>query len=43
MLVPQKLSRREKELLEELASLGGNRLEDEKSFFARVKDAFKAD
>ncbi len=43
VLVPQKLSRREKELLEELASLGGSRVEDEKSFFARVKDAFKAD
>ena len=43
VLVPQKLSRREKELLEELGSLGGSRIEDEKSFFDRVKDAFKAE
>jgi len=43
VLVPQKLSRREKELLEELAALGGSRVEDEKSFFERVKDAFKAE
>jgi molecular chaperone DnaJ len=43
VLVPQKLSKRERELLEELARIGGDRVEEEKSFFERVKEAFKAD
>jgi molecular chaperone DnaJ len=43
VLVPQKLSKRERELLEELARISGDHVEEEKSFFERVKDAFKAD
>jgi molecular chaperone DnaJ len=42
VVVPAKLSRRERELLEEFAQIGGNRV-DERSFFDRVKDAFKVD
>jgi len=40
--VPTKLTRRERELLEEYAELRGDKIED-RSFFERVKDAFKAD
>jgi molecular chaperone DnaJ len=40
VVVPSKLSRRERELLEEYAHSGGNQIE-EKSFFDRVKDAFR--
>jgi molecular chaperone DnaJ len=40
--VPSKLARRERELLEEYAELRGDKIED-RSFFERVKDAFKAD
>jgi molecular chaperone DnaJ len=39
IVVPTKLSRKERELLEEFAGLGGDRV-DERSFFDRVKDAF---
>lgn len=39
VLVPTKLSRRERELLEEYASEGGSEIDD-RSFFERVKDAF---
>ncbi len=39
VLVPTKLSRRERELLEEYASIGGDDVDD-RSFFERVKDAF---
>ncbi|HZO93073.1 MAG TPA: molecular chaperone DnaJ [Candidatus Baltobacteraceae bacterium] len=42
VVVPTKLSKRERELLEEYASAGGDQVE-EKSFFERVKDAFRAD
>jgi molecular chaperone DnaJ len=42
VVVPTKISRRERELLEEYASAGGDQIE-EKSFFDRVKDAFRAD
>jgi molecular chaperone DnaJ len=42
VVVPSKLSKRERELLEEFAKLRGDRVED-RSFFDRVKDAFKAD
>ena len=42
VVVPQKLSRKEREVLEEFAQLGGDRI-DERSFFDRVKDAFKVD
>ncbi|MBV8602861.1 MAG: molecular chaperone DnaJ [Candidatus Eremiobacteraeota bacterium] len=42
VIVPSKLSKRERELLEEYASIGGDRIE-ERSFFERVKDAFKAE
>ena len=42
VVVPQKLSRKERELLEQFALLGGDRI-DERSFFDRVKDAFKVD
>jgi molecular chaperone DnaJ len=40
--VPQKLTKRERELLEEFASIGADRIDD-RSFFDRVKDAFKPD
>jgi molecular chaperone DnaJ len=39
VVVPTKLTRRERELLEEFARLGGDQL-DERSFIERVKDAF---
>jgi molecular chaperone DnaJ len=39
IVVPPKLSRKERELLEEFASIGGDRVDD-RSFFDRVKDAF---
>ncbi len=42
VVVPQKLSKKERELLEQFAVLGGDRI-DERSFFDRVKDAFKVD
>ncbi len=42
VVVPSKLSKRERELLEEYAQTGGDHIE-EKSFFDRVKDAFRAD
>ncbi|HEX3468756.1 MAG TPA: molecular chaperone DnaJ [Candidatus Elarobacter sp.] len=42
VVVPTKLSKHERELLEEYARAGGNEIE-EKSFFERVKDAFRAD
>ena len=38
--VPNKVSKRQRELLEEYAQAGGDAV-DEKSFFERVKDAFK--
>ncbi|MFN2528516.1 MAG: molecular chaperone DnaJ [Candidatus Baltobacteraceae bacterium] len=40
--VPAKLTKRQRELLEEYARAGGDRVE-EKNFFDRVKDAFKPD
>jgi molecular chaperone DnaJ len=39
VVVPPKLTRKERELLEEFASIGGDRVDD-RSFFDRVKDAF---
>jgi molecular chaperone DnaJ len=42
IVVPSKLGKRERELLEEYAKAGGDQIE-EKSFFDRVKDAFRAD
>jgi molecular chaperone DnaJ len=42
VVVPTKLSRKERELLEEFAASRGDQIED-RSFFDRVKDAFKAD
>jgi molecular chaperone DnaJ len=42
VVVPTKLSKRERELLEEYAQTGGDHIE-EKSFFDRVKDAFRAE
>ena len=39
VMVPTKLSRRERELLEEYATIGGDDVDD-RSFFDRVKDAF---
>ncbi len=39
VVVPSKLSRRERELLEEYAREGGDQVDD-RSFFERVKDAF---
>ncbi len=42
VVVPQKLSKREKELLEEFARVRGDHVDD-KSFLDRVKDAFRAD
>jgi molecular chaperone DnaJ len=40
VIVPTKLSKRQRELLEEYARAGGDAIE-EKSFFDRVKDAFR--
>jgi molecular chaperone DnaJ len=42
VVVPTKLSKRERELLEDYAREGGDQIE-EKSFFDRLKDAFSAD
>ncbi len=42
VVVPAKLSKRERELLEEFAAVGGDRI-DHRSFLDRVKDAFKVD
>ncbi|MGH7755133.1 MAG: molecular chaperone DnaJ [Vulcanimicrobiaceae bacterium] len=42
IVVPTKLSRKERELLEEFARLGGDRI-DERSFLDRFKDAFRVD
>lgn len=39
--VPAKLNRRQRDLLEEYARAGGDSVEEDKSFFERVKDAFK--
>ncbi|MDQ6931016.1 MAG: molecular chaperone DnaJ, partial [Candidatus Eremiobacteraeota bacterium] len=41
--VPSKLTKRQRELLEEYARAGGDKVEEDKSFFDRVKDAFKPD
>jgi molecular chaperone DnaJ len=43
VIVPTKLSKQQRDLLEEFAAAGGDRIEDAKSFFDRVKDAFRAD
>ena len=40
--VPSKLTRKERELLEEYAHVSGDHI-DERSFFERFKDAFKGD
>jgi molecular chaperone DnaJ len=40
--VPRNLTRRQRDLLEEYADIGGDKV-DERSFFDRFKDAFKAD
>ena len=40
VMVPSKLNKRQRELLEEYASAGGDAV-DERSFFERVKDAFR--
>jgi molecular chaperone DnaJ len=40
VVVPTKIGKRQRELLEEYAELGGNQIE-EKSFFDRLKDAFR--
>ncbi len=42
VVVPTKLTKRERELLEDYAREGGDQIE-EKSFFDRLKDAFSAD
>jgi molecular chaperone DnaJ len=42
VVVPTKLSRRQREILEEFADSGGDQV-DERSFFERVKDAFKVE
>jgi len=39
VVVPTKLTRKERELLEEYAQLSGDRIDD-RTFFDRVKDAF---
>jgi molecular chaperone DnaJ len=43
VVVPTKLTKRQRELLEEFASEGGDTMGEEKSFFERVKDAFRVD
>jgi molecular chaperone DnaJ len=42
VVVPTKLTKRERELLEAFAGEGGDHVE-ERSFFERVKEAFKVD
>ncbi len=42
VVVPTKMSRRERELLEEFAHIAGDQI-DERTFFERFKDAFKGD
>ena len=42
VVVPTKLSKRERELLESFARESGDAI-DERSFLERVKEAFKAD
>ena len=42
VVVPTKLSKRERELLEEYSNAGGDQIE-ERSFFDRVRDAFRVD
>lgn len=42
VVVPTKLTRRQREILEEFAESGGDQV-DERSFFERVKDAFKVE
>src|SRR5579875_3561960 len=41
--VPSKLTKRQRELLEDFAAEGGDRVDDAKSFLDRVKDAFRSD
>ena len=41
--VPTKLSKRQREILEEYARAGGDTVDEEKTFFDRVRDAFKPD
>lgn len=43
VIVPTKLSKQERDILEEYAAAGGDRIEDAKTFFDRVKDAFRPD
>jgi molecular chaperone DnaJ len=43
VVVPTKLSKHERELLEEFAHVRGDSVEEERSFFDRVKDAFRAE
>lgn len=43
VVVPTKLSKRQRELLEEFAQESGVPGDDDKSFFERVKDAFRVD
>jgi len=43
VVVPTKLSKQERDLLEEYSAAGGDRIDDAKSFFDRVKDAFRGD
>lgn len=40
VVVPRKLSKQQREILEEFARAGGDQVDEEKSFFERVKDAF---
>ncbi|MGH7662399.1 MAG: molecular chaperone DnaJ [Vulcanimicrobiaceae bacterium] len=43
VVVPSKLTKRQRELLEEFSAAGGDRIDDSKSFLDRVKDAFRAE
>jgi molecular chaperone DnaJ len=43
VVVPTKLTKRQRELLEEFAAEGGDAIGEEKTFFERVKDAFRVD
>ncbi|TAM72705.1 molecular chaperone DnaJ [bacterium] len=40
VVVPRKLTKHQREILEEFARAGGDQVEEEKGFFERVKDAF---
>jgi len=43
VITPEKLSARQRELLEEYAREGGDQVEDARGWFARVRDALRGE